>query len=43
MANYISIGHEFINLDRVGSIQVYTATDNTVIACGSCEEGPVSP
>lgn len=33
MANYISIGHEFINLDRVGSIQVYTDTDNTVIAC----------
>ena len=33
MANYISIGHEFINLDQVGSIQVYTATDDTVIVC----------
>jgi hypothetical protein len=33
MANYISIGHEFINLDRVKAIQVYTDTQGTVIAC----------
>lgn len=32
MANYISIGHEFINLERVNAIQVYTNTDGTVIA-----------
>ena len=33
MANYISIGHEFVNLERVNAIQVYTDTDGTVIAC----------
>lgn len=33
MANYISIGHEFINLERVNAIQVYTDIKDTVIAC----------
>jgi hypothetical protein len=33
MANYISIGHEFINLEYVKAIQVYTDTQGTVIAC----------
>ena len=32
MANYISIGHEFINLEYVKAIQVYTDTQGAVIA-----------
>ena len=31
MANFITVGGEFVNLDKVCHISVYTRTDNTVI------------
>lgn len=37
MANFITVGGEFVNLDKVCHISVYTNTDGTVITEIECE------